>query len=132
MTDIPKDLKYSRDHEWVRSTGNGKVRVGLTAFAQRQLGDVVFVELPESGAALDAGEPVGTVESVKAVSEVYTPVSGTIAAVNESLNDSPELINEEPYDQGWIVDVTLSAPKQLDDLLTAAQYGDYIKAESDG
>ncbi|MFF4401882.1 glycine cleavage system protein GcvH [Streptomyces sp. NPDC001480] len=125
----PEDLKYSKDHEWVRALG-GKVRVGITEHAQKQLGDVVFVELPQVGARLEASEPFGTVESVKAVSEVYMPVAGTVAAVNDELNGEPELVNSDPYGDGWMIEITLSDKSQLNGLLTAAEYEEYIRGES--
>ncbi|WP_329496189.1 glycine cleavage system protein GcvH [Kitasatospora herbaricolor] len=130
MADIPTDLKYSKDHEWVRPSGNGKVRIGITDHAQRQLGDIVYVEQPKSGDSFESSEPFGSVESVKAVSEIYMPVGGTIAAVNEDLNSDPEYLNTDPYGEGWIVQVTMSDPKHLDDLLTAAEYADYIREEA--
>ncbi|MFB7666025.1 glycine cleavage system protein GcvH [Kitasatospora sp. NPDC056138] len=130
MTNVPDDLKYSKDHEWVRSMGDGQVQIGITDHAQRQLGDVVYVEQPKSGDRFEASEPFGSVESVKAVSEIYMPVTGTIATVNENLNDEPEQLNTDPYGDGWIVQVKLSNPKDLDGLLTAAEYEDYIKEEA--
>jgi len=129
MAVTPEDLSYTKDHEWVRATGD-RARVGITDHAGRQLGDVVYVELPNPGDRFDATEPFGSVESVKAVSEVYMPVSGTIAAVNESLNDSPEQVNDDPYGDGWFIEITLSNPAELDGLLTAAEYEDYIREEA--
>jgi len=117
----PEDLKYTKEHEWVR-VENGKARVGITAYAQDQLGDVVFVELPEAGTEIHAGAMFATVESVKAVSDVYAPVSGTIVEVNEVLNDSPELVNEEPYDGGWMIVIELSAPSELGNLMDSEDY----------
>ncbi|HOA70732.1 MAG: glycine cleavage system protein GcvH [Bacillota bacterium] len=117
----PEDLKYTKEHEWVK-VENGKARVGITAYAQDQLGDVVFVELPEVGTEVKAGAMFGTVESVKAVSDVYAPVSGTIVEVNEALNDAPELVNEEPYEGGWMIVIEMSDPAELDNLMDSADY----------
>ena len=98
----PKELRYSKEHEWVRVEGDN-VRIGITDFAQSELGDIVFVELPEVGTELTANEPFGSVESVKTVSELYAPVSGTVVEVNEALNDNPEYVNESPYDKAWMI-----------------------------
>ncbi len=122
---VPNDLRYTKTHEWVRVEG-GSATVGITDFAQHELGDIVFVEAPGAGTALEAGSPMGSVESVKAVSEVVAPVSGTVAAVNEALTDHPELLNQEPYGQGWIITVTLSSPAELDGLMDAAAYAKYV------
>jgi glycine cleavage system H protein len=118
---IPEDLRYTDAHEWVRDLGQGVVRVGITDHAQTQLGDVVFVQLPEVGEAVAAGAPVGEVESTKSVSEIFAPVSGTVVAVNEALADSPDLVNTGPYDDGWMLEVRLGdgEPEQL---LDAAAY----------
>ncbi|WP_406199733.1 glycine cleavage system protein GcvH [Kitasatospora sp. NBC_01560] len=130
MANTPDDLKYTKDHEWVRSTGKSVVRVGITDHAQRQLGDIVFVELPKKGDRLEGSEPFGSVESVKSVSELYMPLSGTIATVNEDLNDEPERVNDDPYEDGWMIEVTIADQSALNGLLTAAEYRDYISAES--
>ncbi|WP_033818226.1 glycine cleavage system protein GcvH [Kitasatospora sp. MBT63] len=130
MANVPDDLKYSKDHEWVRSLGKGQVQVGITDHAQRQLGDIVYVELPKTGDRLDQYEPFGSVESVKAVSEIFMPLTGRISAVNESLNDEPEQVNTDPFGDGWLVQVELSDPKALDGLLTAAEYRDFIQQDS--
>ncbi|MFD4654654.1 glycine cleavage system protein GcvH [Kitasatospora sp. NPDC058444] len=126
MSDIPTNLKYTRDHEWVETLGKDRVRVGITDYAQKQLGDIVFVELPKAGSTITAEEPFGTVESVKSVSDLFAPVSGTVAAVNEELDGSPEEVNANPYHDGWMVEVTLTKPAELKDLLTAAQYTDLL------
>lgn len=120
----PEDLRYTDAHEWVRELGGGVVRVGITDHAQTQLGDVVFVQLPAVGDAVSAGSVVGEVESTKSVSDLYAPVSGTVVAVNDTLTDSPELINSGPYDDGWMIDVELADPASTDaaDLLDAAAY----------
>ncbi len=130
MANTPDDLKYSKDHEWVRSTGNGRVRVGITDHAQKQLGDVVFVELPKKNDRFENSEPFGSVESVKAVSEVYMPLTGTIAAVNENLSDDPDHVNADPYGDGWMIEIALADAAELAGLLTAAEYEDYIREEA--
>lgn len=132
MANIPDDLKYSKDHEWVQPTGNGRVRVGITDHAQKQLGDIVYIELPKAGDTFGAFEPFGSVESVKAVTEVYTPLTGSIANVNANLNDSPETVNGDPYGEGWMVEITMAQAGELKELLTAAQYNDYISEEASG
>lgn len=118
---IPDDLRYSSDHEWVRVEGT-RVRVGITDFAQDNLGDVVYVQLPEAGAVVTAGDSVSEVESTKSVSDIYVPVSGTIAEVNAELDGTPELLNRDPYGEGWIFVVELSDAAQLDALLTPDAY----------
>lgn len=118
---FPKELKYSREHEWVRVEGN-RATVGITDFAQSQLGDVVFVEIPAIGTVVSVGKTFSVVESVKAVSDIYAPVSGTIVAVNDELADVPETVNGDPYDQGWIAVIELSNPSELDDLLDSDAY----------
>jgi glycine cleavage system H protein len=121
---IPEDLRYTDAHEWVRDLGDGVVRIGITDHAQSQLGDVVFVQLPSVGETVAAGSAVGEVESTKSVSDIYAPVSGTVVAVNESLEASPELINSGPYQAGWMIDVRLAddAEGVPGDLLDAAAY----------
>ena len=118
---LPKDLRYSKEHEWVKDE-DGKVRIGITEFAQDELGDIVFVELPEVGDELELDEPFGSVESVKTVSELYAPVSGKVVEVNEELEDSPELVNESPYEGAWMVVVELDDSSQLEELMDAAAY----------
>lgn len=125
---IPKELKYSSEHEWIRVEGNIGT-VGITSYAQEQLGDIVFVELPETGKEVNKMEAVAVVESVKAASDIYTPVSGRITEVNEELNDSPSLINEDPYGKGWIFKIELRDPRELDELLSAEEYEKLIKEE---
>jgi glycine cleavage system H protein len=117
----PEDLRYTKEHEWVRLE-NGRARVGITYYAQDELGDVVFVDLPRVGTNVQAGEAFAAVESVKAVSDVYAPVSGRIVEVNEELADRPELINEDPYGRGWIAVIEMDNPAEADELLDAAQY----------
>jgi glycine cleavage system H protein len=129
MSQIKAELKYSSEHEWVEVLDNGQVRIGITHFAQEQLGDIVFVELPEEGAQVTADESMGTVESVKAVSDIYSPVSGEVVEVNRSLEDAPETINSDAYTEGWMVVVKLSNPEEVDKLMTAEQYEAFIKEE---
>ncbi|MDM5228588.1 glycine cleavage system protein GcvH [Cytobacillus sp. NJ13] len=117
----PKELRYSEEHEWVK-TEDGKVRIGITHFAQSELGDIVFVELPEVGDELSANEPFGSVESVKTVSELYAPLSGKVVEVNEDLNDNPEFVNESPYEKAWMVVVEPSDLSEVEGLMTAEQY----------
>jgi glycine cleavage system H protein len=118
---IPEDLRYSREHEWVRVKG-GTARVGITDFAQDSLGDVVFVQLPAEGLEVTAGASVSEIESTKSVSDVYVPVSGVIRAVNHALDDQPELVNRDPYGDGWMFEVELADPGEVDRLLDAAAY----------
>jgi len=128
MAKVPDNLHYSKDHEWVRVENNVAV-IGITDHAQEQLGDVVYVELPKPGESFSAHESFGSVESVKAVSEIFTPVSGEIAEVNQSLTDEPEKVNKDPYGDGWMIKVKMSAAGEVDSLLTAAEYEDFTKAE---
>jgi len=124
--DVPADCRYLDSHEWVR-TDDSTARIGITDFAQDELGDVVFVELPSEGEALTAGEEFGVVESIKAVSDVYAPVSGTVTAVNEALFDRPELVNEAPFDDGWMLELDLADADELDDLLGPDEYREQIE-----
>lgn len=119
--DIPEDLRYSKDHEWVRVEG-GEARIGITDYAQDALGDVVFVDLPEVGAAVGRGDSFSEVESTKSVSEIYAPVSGVVSQVNTELGDNPERLNDDPYGDGWICVITLDQAAQTDELLDAASY----------
>lgn len=119
--DVPENLRYSTDHEWIEP-GDGDLRVGITDYARDALGDVVYVSLPEVGADLEAGSVAGEVESTKAVSEIYTPVSGRITAVNTALVDNPETINDDPYGNGWLFRIEPSDPAAVDQLLDAAAY----------
>jgi glycine cleavage system H protein len=129
MSDYPSDLRYTRDHEWVRKGSDGVMTVGITSFASKQLGDVVFVDIPTVGKTLETEEAYGTVESVKAVSELFMPMGGEITAVNEGLGDDPELVNTDCYGEGWMVRLRPSDKKEYDDLLTAAKYADFVKQE---
>jgi glycine cleavage system H protein len=120
---IPDDLRYTAEHEWVRAGEGTTVRVGITHYAQDALGDVVFVSLPEQGAAVTAGESCGEVESTKSVSEIYAPVSGEVVARNDELDGRPDLVNQDPYGQGWLVEIAVSDPAALEGLLDASAYG---------
>lgn len=122
MSDVPSELKYTISHEWVRDEGDGTVTIGITDHAQALLGDLVFVELPELGAELTAGDACCVVESVKAASDVYAPVTGEVIEVNEALLEAPEIINDSAFDDGWLFKVQLSAEVELDDLLDADAY----------
>ena len=126
---LPEDLLYTKEHEWVKKEGDNKVRIGITDFAQSELGDIVFVELPEVDDTVEADDSFGSVESVKTVSELYAPVSGTVVEVNEELEDSPELVNESPYDEAWMIVVELDDPSELDNLLSAAEYQAIIEED---
>ena len=128
--EFPDDLKYSREHEWVLVEGK-VATVGITAFAEEQLGDVVFVELPGVGDKVTKDEAMGVVESVKAVSDVYAPVSGTVIEVNDDLPDSTELVNEDCYGDGWMVKIELSDPTDLDELMTAAEYEAFVQEQQE-
>ncbi|MEB2283927.1 MAG: glycine cleavage system protein H [Polyangiaceae bacterium UTPRO1] len=122
---IPETLRYSEEHEWVL-VDDGVATIGITDHAQEELGDIVFVELPAIGAELAKAATLGVVESVKAVSDVYAPIGGTVTAVNGALADKPETINEDPYGAGWLVKVAVADPGELDGLMTAAQYRDFL------
>lgn len=128
MSNVPENLKYTKDHEWLLQEGGTSV-VGITDHAQKTLGDVVYVELPNVGQSVEAGGSFGTVESVKAVSELFAPVSGKVVEVNSELEASPELLNEEPYGDGWIIKIQPSNPKEIDSLLSPAAYADLVKQE---
>lgn len=128
---MDKTLKFTDSHEWVRDNGDGTATIGISEHAQEMLGDVVFVELPEVDSEIDAGDTFSLVESVKAASDIYAPVSGVVIEVNEELEDSPELVNSEPYDAGWIVTVKMSDPSELNDLQSAAEYEASLEEEED-
>lgn len=121
MSNVPSNLKYSKEHEWVRVEGN-RAYIGITDFAQSELGDIVFVELPEEGGELTADATFGTVESVKTVSDLFAPISGKIVEINATLNDVPEKVNESPYEDGWMVVVEIADTTQVDNLMTADEY----------
>ncbi|MEU5850709.1 glycine cleavage system protein GcvH [Saccharopolyspora shandongensis] len=118
----PDEIKYTEEHEWIQRTAEDKVRIGITDYAQQQLGDVVFVQLPDLGQQVTAGDSMGEVESTKSVSEIYAPITGEVVARNEQLEDEPELVNSAPMDDGWMVELKLADPAQLDGLLDAAAY----------
>ena len=125
MADVPKDLKYTREHEWAKVEGD-RARIGITAFAQEQLGDVVFVELPKVGAVVTATQTFGVVESVKAVSDLFAPLTGEVVETNGDLVKKPEMVNSDPYEQGWMIVVKPSTKAEWDQLLTAQQYEEYL------
>ncbi|HEV2705130.1 MAG TPA: glycine cleavage system protein GcvH [Pyrinomonadaceae bacterium] len=130
MANVPEDLHYSKDHEWIRMEGEIGT-VGISDHAQNALGDVVYVELPKIGESFSAHDVFGSVESVKAVSELYIPVSGEVIEVNESLQDEPERVNTDPYGAAWMIRVRVRNPSEVDGLLTAAEYEDYLKTETE-
>ena len=130
MANVPEDLHYSKDHEWVRVEGDVGV-IGITDHAQNSLGDVVYVELPKAGESFSAHESFGSVESVKAVSEIFTPVGGEVVEVNEALQDEPERVNTDPYGDGWMIRIRMTNPGEVDSLLSAAEYEDFTKAEAE-
>src|SRR5690348_7849575 len=128
---IPADLRYHNEHEWVRLKGN-QATVGISDFAQDALGDIVFIELPRAGMTIKAGQQIGEIESTKTTSTLYTPVSGTIAQVNEDLKDHPEVVNSDPYGRGWMVVIHLSDAGEVDRLMTAAQYEAFLANQKKG
>jgi len=129
MSNIPEELKYTKSHEWLRIEDDGSVTIGITEHAQELLGDMVFVELPEVGAAFEAEEDCAVVESVKAASDIYSPIGGEIVAVNEELEDAPELVNSNVYHDGWLFRMQPSAIAEIDELLDAAAYAELIAEE---
>jgi glycine cleavage system H protein len=126
MSEVQANLFYTKEHEWVEKLSDTVVRVGITDFAQDQLGDIVFVELPKVGTSVTANESIGSVESVKTVSDIFSPVSGKVTAVNSSLEGSPELVNSAPFGEGWMVEVEVTGAEALEGLLTPAEYASYI------
>jgi len=130
MTVYPEDLKYSTDHEWIRTEPDGVVACGITDYAQDALGDIVFVTLPEPGTPITAGDSVGEVESTKSVSDLYAPVSGTVVARNDALDSTPEVINSDPYGEGWMLRIQVDDPGSLDGLLSASGYADHVASSS--
>ncbi len=128
---VPENLNYSKEHEWAEQREGGVIRVGVTDYAQDAMGDVVFVELPETGQSFAAGESFGSLESVKAVSDCYMPVGGTVTAVNEALLDAPELVNKDPYGEGWLIEVEPSDEQELENLLSAEEYKQYLTTLKD-
>ncbi|MFI5366969.1 MAG: glycine cleavage system protein GcvH [Candidatus Binatia bacterium] len=128
--EFPEDYKYSKEHEWVLVEGH-VATIGITDFAQDQLGDIVFVELPAVGDKVSKEDAFGVVESVKAVSDIYAPVSGKVLEVNDDLPENPEMLNEDPYGDGWIIKIEMSDPDELNDLMTAAEYEEYVAEEKE-
>ena len=126
--EFPEDLRYTREHEWARAKGN-RIVVGITDFAQDQLGDVVYVELPDVGDPVKKGESFGVVESTKAVSELFAPISGKVVEVNSPLSDAPETINEDPYEEGWMIAIEPSDPKELEALMDAKTYRAFVQEQ---
>jgi len=131
MSEIPNDLRYTREHEWVRSEDDGTVTVGITDHAQEELGDLVFVEVPEAGTGFGAGDAAAVVESVKAASDIYAPVSGEVVEANDALADSPELVNSDPYGEGWLFRLRPENGDEIKDLLDAEAYGDFVESAGD-
>jgi glycine cleavage system H protein len=127
---LPDDVRYTKDHEWAKKLDSGTLRIGISDYAQDQLGDIVFVELPQIGDAFEKGAEFATVESVKAVSEGYMPVNGEVAAVNTELDDAPELINAEPYEAGWMIEIAPRNPAEFDKLMDKAAYLDMLQGEA--
>lgn len=125
----PEDLKYTKEHEWVRLIEN-KAIVGITDFAQNQLGDVVFVELPEVGEKIKQFEPFGTIESVKSVSDLYAPLSGEVIRVNDALEDEPELVNKDPYNEGWMIEVEIKNSAEVNNLISSQEYAAYLEDQT--
>lgn len=126
--DFPKELKYHKEHTWVKIDGN-RALIGITEHAQEELGDIVYIELPERGADTEQDESFGTVESAKAISELFAPVSGRVVDINEDLADQPELVNDDPYDSGWMIEIEMGDDSELDNLLSADEYKKYIEEE---
>lgn len=126
--DYPEDYYYTKDHEWIRVQGNYGI-IGITDYAQRQLGDIVYVELPEEGQSFEAGEPIGSIESVKTVAEVYCPVSGEVVEVNEKVAAEPELVNTDAHKAGWLIKIRIKDKSELEDLLDADEYQELIEEE---
>ncbi len=124
--ETPEDLKYTREHEWVQDNGDGTATIGITDFAQGELGDIVFVELEEEGFEVEKDDVIGTVEAVKTVSELYAPLSGEISEINESLEEEPEVVNSDPYGGGWMIKIKMSDESELEDLLSVDEYKEII------
>jgi len=131
MSEVPSDLKYTRAHEWLRLEDDSVVTIGITDHAQAQLGDLVFVEVPETGSSLGAGDAAAVVESAKAASDVYAPVAGEVVGANEQLDESPELVNNDPFGEGWIYKLRVENPDALDELMSAADYEAFAESEED-
>jgi len=125
--EFPEDVRYTKEHEWIRPEGDGKARIGITDHAQDALGDVVYIDLPEVGATVEANQSFGEVESTKSVSDVFSPVSGTVLERNQELTDRPELVNEQPYGDGWLIVVEMKDATQVDGLMDAAAYRGFVE-----
>ncbi|MGI9279669.1 MAG: glycine cleavage system protein GcvH [Endozoicomonas sp.] len=130
MSSIPSELRYARSHEWIRIEEDGTATIGITDHAQEALGDVVFVELPEAGSILAAEDEAGVVESVKAASDIYAPISGEVVAINEALEETPETVNGAPYDEGWFFKVKITDEGQLSELMDAEAYAEFVESEA--
>lgn len=128
MANVPGNLKYSKDHEWVL-VEDDIATIGVTDYAQDALGDVVYVELPDKGKSFDVNDEFGSVESVKAVSEIFTPVAGQIVEFNEDINDTPEVVNDDPYGDAWLIKIKMDNPEEIDALLSAEEYADFLESE---
>jgi glycine cleavage system H protein len=126
---IPPDLRYTREHEWARLDEDGRITIGITDYAQEQLGDIVFLDLPDLGDAVVGGEPMGEVESTKSVSDIYSPLGGKVAEVNTEARENPAAVNQDPYGEGWLVVVDPEDPSEFDALLTAEEYGGFLAEE---
>ena len=122
----PDELRYTRDHEWIRLEADGKAVIGVTHYAQEQLGDIVFLDLPEAGTAIESGQELGTIESVKAVSEILAPLTGDVDEANPALGERPELVNEDPYGEGWLLRISIGDPAQVEQLLDVAAYKSHV------
>jgi glycine cleavage system H protein len=129
MANTPEDNRYAKSHEYIHVEGETGT-IGITDYAQKELGDVVFVELPQVGTQLEMGDELGSIESVKAVSELFSPVTGEVVEINEALADKPELVNTDPYGDGWMIKVKVATPDEVDELMTAEDYDDYVQTES--
>ncbi len=125
---LPEDVRYTKDHEWAKVTGD-TIKIGISDYAQDQMGDIVFVEMPDVGDTFEEGDEFGTLESVKAVSEIYMPVSGKVTAINEALEEAPELVNEEPYTNGWIIEIKPDDPDETNTLMSSSEYLEMLKGE---
>lgn len=130
MANIPADLRYTKEHEWARLDDDGRIAVGITDYAQDQLGDIVYLDLPDNGAKVTGGEPMGEVESTKSVSDIYSPITGRVTDVNAESRDNPAAVNQDPYGEGWLVVVDPEDPAEFDSLLTAEEYEAFIAEET--
>jgi glycine cleavage system H protein len=130
LANVPADLRYTKEHEWARLDGDGHVTIGITDYAQDQLGDIVYLDLPDNGSKVMGGEPMGEVESTKSVSDIYSPISGTVTEVNAESRDNPAAVNQDPYGEGWLVIVNPEDASEFDGLLTAEEYESFIAEET--